>query len=308
MEQNSRILVLFSLSCILIAQFVTGVNIAGSKYLVEHIPLIFLLEMRFIIGAISLLIILVISSKTAQFLALKSMPRKAWWVLVGQGLCGGALFNLLMLSGIHYTSATMAGIITSTLPAMVILAMWLLLKTPISRKQWLCVIVAIVGLVMVNLQYSNNVTSSNSTNWLGNLLIIIAMLPEAGYYVLIKVMQVPVSALVGSIIINTINAIFVLPMLLWVHFGFITVLSVFDWLMLLVLGITSGLFYLCWSKGSEHLQAPTTGMLTALMPIFTLILSVLFLHEKITTIQMVGMLVIISSIIIANYRIRRIKA
>ncbi|QIV95928.1 EamA domain-containing membrane protein RarD [Allofrancisella inopinata] len=307
MEQDSRALVIFGLCCILVAQFVTGINITGSKYLVEHVPLIFLLEMRFIIGAISLLIILMISGKTPQVLALKSMPRKAWWVLVAQGLCGGALFNLLMLSGIHYTSATMAGIITSTLPAMVILAMWLLLKISITLKQWICVVAAIIGLIMVNLQYSHASTSVNSISWLGNLLILIAMLPETGYYVLIKVIRIPINPLIGSIIINVINAIFVLPMLLWVDFGFIKMLSMFDWVMLLILGVASGLFYLCWSKGSEYLQAPTTGMLTALMPIFTLILAVLFLNEKITIIQMIGMLVIISSIIIANYRIRRLK-
>jgi drug/metabolite transporter (DMT)-like permease len=296
---------LIGLSSILVAQFVTGINITGSKYLVEHIPLIFLLEMRFIIGAITLLFILVVTHKTHELKDLSLMPTKAWWVLIGQALAGGALFNLLMLSGIHYTSATMAGIITSTLPAIVIIAMWLLLKSPVSRLQWLCVGTAIIGLMVVNGHSPNNDSNSTGLAWWGNLLILLAMLPEAGYYVLAKIMKLPVSALVGSIAINIINAIAILPLLLWVNFDFINTLSGFDWLLLLILGFASGLFYLCWSKGCEYLSATTTGMLTALMPIFTLVLSALCLNEMISPLQLFGMGIIIVSIIIGNYRVNR---
>lgn len=296
---------LFGLSCILIAQFVTGVNITGSKYLVEHIPLIFLLEMRFIIGAVTLMMILALSRKTHELKDLHLMPQKAWWILVGQALGGGALFNLLMLSGIHYTSATMAGIITSTLPAIVILAMWLLLKSPVSRLQWICVVIAIFGLMIVNIHHPDHGDKANTLAWWGNLLILIAMVPEAGYYVLAKIMKLPISALVGSIAINVVNAIIVLPLLWWVNFDFLTQLTHFDWGLLMILGFASGTFYLCWSKGCQYLSAPTTGMLTALMPIFTLVLSALCLHEMISPLQLFGMGVIIVSIIIGNYRVNR---
>lgn len=108
---------------VLLAQLVTGINITGSKYIIETTPILVLVESRFIIGALFLTIVFLCLSKQkkqVELTAIKTLNKKQWLVLVGQALGGGALFNLIMLAGVQFTSASMAGVITSTLPAMVL--------------------------------------------------------------------------------------------------------------------------------------------------------------------------------------------
>src|SRR5690606_22089059 len=139
-------------------------------------------------------------------------------------------------------------------------------------------------------------------NLLGDLIILIALVPEALYYVITKAIPLNISPLIGSMMINIINALIILPLMFFIHYEFIPLLSLWQWCVLFILGITSGLFYLFWSKGCLHIEASTAGMMTALMPIFTLIMSWIFLSEGISFIQFIGMLFIIFSIFVGHYK------
>lgn len=48
-------------------------------------------------------------------------------------------------------------------------------------------------------------------NLLGDFIIFIAMVPEAMYYVLVKIMPLNIKPLSNALLVNIINAIFVAP-------------------------------------------------------------------------------------------------
>ncbi|QIW09868.1 DMT family transporter [Francisella sp. LA112445] len=306
-QNHTRIHILIAVIFVLLAQLVTGINITGSKYIIETTPILVLVESRFVIGALFLAIVFLFISKKkkkAEFAAIKALNKKQWLVLIGQALGGGALFNLIMLAGVQFTSASMAGVITSTLPAMILVLMFFILGVRLTSSKIICVGLAIIGLIIINI---NGMIQPKITalNLLGDFIIFIAMVPEAMYYVLVKIMPLNIKPLSNALLVNIINAIFVAPFMFFTHYDTLQNLTSLQYWIILLLGIVSGLFYLFWTKGSEFLEASTTGMMTALMPIFTLIISWLFLNETINLIQTLAMLLIIISIIIGNWKRQR---
>ncbi|MED7788143.1 DMT family transporter [Francisella sp. 19X1-34] len=310
MQQNlTKINILVAVIFILLAQLVTGINITGSKYIIETTPILVLVESRFIIGALFLVVVFLCLSKKkkkAEFAAVKTLNKKQWLVLIGQALGGGALFNLIMLAGVQFTSASMAGVITSTLPAMVLVLMFLLLGVRLTPLKIICVCLAILGLIIINI---NGIIQPKITglNLLGDFIVFLSMIPEAMYYVLVKAMPLHIKPLTNALLVNIINAVFVAPFMFCTHYDTLYKLSALQYWIILLLGIVSGLFYLFWTKGCQYLEASTTGMMTALMPIFTLILSWLFLSETINLTQTLAMFLIIGSIIVGNWRRKRRK-
>ena len=51
-----------------------------------------------------------------------------------------------------------------------------------------------------------------------------------------------------------------------------------------------------WLLGSNNIRGSSAGLTTAFMPIVTLIISYVFLNEKISIVQFVGMVLVIFSI------------
>ena len=116
-----------------LAQTIVGVNAVVGKYLSDEVPLFLFVCGRFFIGSIILLLVFNLSKETiltplyANSLDNKLSP-KEWLWLTAQALTGGLLFNLLFFGGLCFTTASSAGIISSTLPAMIAICAWVFLK------------------------------------------------------------------------------------------------------------------------------------------------------------------------------------
>ena len=252
-QSFTKLNVFVAIIFVLLAQLVTGINITGSKYIIETTPILVLVESRFIIGALFLSIVFLCLSKQkkqVELTAIKTLNKKQWLVLVGQALGGGALFNLIMLAGVQFTSASMAGVITSTLPSMVLVLMFLLLGVRLTPLKIICVCLAILGLIIINV---NGVIQPRITglNLLGDFIVFLAMVPEAMYYVLVKAMPLNITPLTNAILVNVINSVFVAPFMFFTHYDTLHNLSSLQCWIISLLGIVSGLFYLFWTKGSN---------------------------------------------------------
>ena len=293
------ILYRLSLWCAVLAQLLTAMNITGSKYLTAGMPVLFLMETRFIIGSLALAAVALARGPALQRRHIAAINTRQWLALIAQGLCAGTLFNLLILLGLQYTSASMAGVITSSLPAMVVLAMMLLLGLKPRALEWLCLGFAVLGLLIINIGGLAS-PAIGLYQLMGDGIVLLALVPESLYYVISKAVPLGMPPLLGSLLINLANALILAPILLFISYDFVASTSLLEWLLLIFLGVASGLFYLLWSRASQHIDAATTGMLTALMPVFTLLLSWLCLNEGITLVQALGMLCILISILIGN--------
>jgi len=71
-----------------------------------------------------------------------------------------------------------------------------------------------------------------------------------------------------------------------------------DWIILIILGLSSGLFYVFWYYGYKHVDGVMASLSTAIMPVATVIIAWLLLGEQLTLWQSVGMGMVIFSIAI----------
>jgi len=277
---------------LLLAQLMVGICIVGSKALLENMTPIIILTVRFIIGFIFLFIMHLIFSKE-KIRILNKLTKIDWIYIIAQALCAGALFNILLLFGLQYTSATVAGIITSTLPAIIAIFSIIFLRERINFFTGLCIIFSFIGLIIIN---AHNLFQDNTHNLFGDLIILISLIPEATYYVLCKVHKNKLPIFLISSLMNGINIPIFLLITLVAHYDMPTSMTLHQLSLLLIVGVASALFYVFWFLGCKHVPAIAAGLSTAFMPIATLIVAWVFLGEIITLYQFVGMMLVILAI------------
>lgn len=280
-----------------LAQIMVAINIVGSKYLVQFYSIFFLLATRFFIATVFLLITHYgrkLYSSQKEKLRIRNLSGSDWLYLIAQALCGGAIVNYLLLFGLHYTSANSAGIITSTLPAIIIVFSILFLREKLSWPIAVGIGFAILGLLVMN---TSNVHHDDFDGILGDALIIFALLFDAIYYILAKKHRTQLPIFIFSSLVNGLNFLitFVI-MLLLSHLPHQNI-SLHDTVILIIVGMTSGLFYIFWFLGSQSISGIMSGLMTVVLPIATVLISWLFLGEKFLPSQISGAILVLISIL-----------
>lgn len=280
---------------LVLAQAMVGVNIVSSKYLLSFAPVWFLLMMRFALAAVILWPLHWLSPARSQPLAtyFSQVTRREWGFILAQALSAGVLFNFLMLLGLNYTDANVAGIITSTLPAIIAAMSWLMLGEHMSGKKSLCIFFATAGLVLIAYDKFQGLGAQHF--WGGDLLILCSLLPEASYYILCKLHPNRLPVFLISSLMNAINAVLLGIVCFWMPMqGF--AIGGKEAIILLMLGLSSGLFYVFWFWGCQCVDGMMASLSTAIMPVATVLLAWLFLGELLTLWQFLGMGLVMFSI------------
>lgn len=288
---------------LILAQIMVGLNIVSSKYLVSSLPLLLMLALRFALAALILLPLHWLTP-ARQFTIrqhFSQLNKKDWYFILAQALTAGVLFNCLMLFGLHYTDANVAGIITSALPAIIALMSWAILAEKISAKTCLCILFATLGLFVIAWDKFHNLNVSHS--FFGDFIILLSLIPEATYYVLCKLHSNRLPVFLISSLINAINALILLPLISFYPSWDPHLITPWSWLILLILGLSSGLFYVFWYFGSQHVDGIMASLSTAIMPLATVLLAWLMLGEQLTSLQCAGMALVIFSIAIYAKRV-----
>jgi drug/metabolite transporter (DMT)-like permease len=282
---------------LILAQIMVGINIVFSKYVLSSIPILFILTLRFSLAAVILLPLHWLSpaKKLSVYSYFSRLNRRDWVFIFAQALSAGVLFNFIILCGLHYTDANVAGIITSALPAIIAVMSWIILGEKISGKKAICVGFATLGLVVIACEKLNGIKVTHS--FLGDALVLASLLPEATYYLLSKMHANTLPVFLVSSLLNGINAILLLFYLSFTPWSGLSIQG-WDWLILILLGLSSGLFYVFWYFGCQKVDGVMASLSTAVMPLATVIIAWVFLGERLTTGQGVGMGMVIFSIVV----------
>ena len=294
--KKADVMFISGLICLILSQSMVGLNIVSSKILLPHVSFMVLLTIRFTISTVLLLPIhwLSADSKIALKVHVQKLTRQDWLFLVAQALCAGILFNFLMMSGLKNTDANIAGIITSALPAIIALLSWKLLNEKFSTKTFVCIAFATLGLLIIAFN-KFKFMGENHSFW-GDSLVLLSLLPEAMYYVLCQWHTNKLPIFLTSALLNGINAIILICLLPLTDLSTIS-LNFNDWLLLLLLGFSSGLFFVFWFIGSKQVTGIMAALSTATMPVATVLLAWFVLGERLTLIQGIGMGFVLLSIL-----------
>mgnify|MGYP003627294282 CR=1 FL=1 len=238
-----------------------------------------------------------------KLLAERALLFKHWKILLLLAVLGVVNFNTFIYLGLQYTTATNATLLQSVVPSVVMLLAVLLLGQTISKLQLAGLALSLLGVLCIVLRGDLTQLLNVQINR-GDLWVLAAMLSWALYTVALNWRPVALSksALLGSTVL--VGTLVLLPVYLWELGQGQRIALVAD--NLLVLGYVaifpSVLAYFFWNYGVEKLGAPSAGLFVYLMPVFGMILSMLFLNEQPALFHLFGFVLVLAGMLLATHR------
>lgn len=276
--------------------FIWGTTFISTKILLKAMSPIEILFLRFTIGFIVLLIF--------YPHRLKVKERKQELYFAAAGLCGVTLYYLFENIALTYTFASNVGVIISIAPFFTaIFAHFFLDREKLRLQFFIGFAVAVIGIFLISFNGSSNL----KLNPLGDILAVLAAVVWAAYSVLTK--------RISGFHYNTIQAtrriffyglVFMVPALL--IFGFEPKINqliqpvILCNILFLGLG-ASALCFVTWNTAVKILGAIKTSVYIYMVPVITVITSVIVLRETITGVAIFGIVLTLSGLIISEIKI-----
>lgn len=245
------------------AMVLVGSSVAVGRLLVAGLPVYFASMVRFALAS-AVLVPLV--------LYLEGWPgvsRRGLAILFGQALCGSFLFTVCLLGGLRLTGAAQAGVISATTPAAVALFGWGLFHERLSGRTWCGLLVTVAGLVVLEV---GGTSGTGSKPLLGNALVLAAVLFEAVFLLLRRVLPDPLSPLAAAMWVSLLGLVLFLAPGLAEAASLDPALLTPGMLGALVyygLGVTA-VAYMLWFYGVVRVEAALAGAVTGVMPVAAL--------------------------------------
>jgi drug/metabolite transporter (DMT)-like permease len=287
---STRLIAYLELS---LAMIIVGSSVVVGKVITAHVPVFLASTLRLAIG----LPILVLLTRQTRF-DLRKLKARDYVALFLQALTGVFLFNVLLLYALDYTTAIDSGIITSMTPAVIGVISWLFLREHLSLNVCGGIILTVCGVLAINVFGTVTRADSGAAPLLGNLLVFGAVIGEALFTIFRKLTAERVPALASATLVTTFGLLIFLPLGVYEAIAFdFTRISTGDLLIFLYYGIgVTTMAYILWFSGVEKVPASTAAVFTGVLPVSTVILSVLILGEQSTTAHLVGLACVLGGI------------
>jgi drug/metabolite transporter (DMT)-like permease len=270
-----------------------GLYVALSKPLVAALPVFVLAFLRFGIAAVAML------PFTRRAPAEAPLSFTEHRLLFVQSFFGNFLFSLCLLNGMAQTTATAAGVVLSTLPAVVAFLSWLVLHERLSRRVVAAIVLAVGGITLLQFAKSEGAEATTSS-WLGNLLILGAVFCEATYVIIGKRLAATRTPLRVSALINLWGLALITPFGLWqLQQVDLATLSVPIWGLLVFYSIAASLVAVwLWMTGLKHIPANQAGVFTVALPITAAVVGVVAFGESFTPLHAGALLLAASGVVL----------
>ena len=291
--------------CLALSMALVGSYVALSKPLALIFPVLLLAWLRFGIGGVAMLHWL---KKPASEPPLTPRTRR---LLFLESFLGNFLFTVCMITGVKLTSAVSAGVILAAIPAAVAVLSWLFLRERVAPRVWAGVACAVVGIALVSLfknelpaldQSAPAAQNTSQVAWLGNLLLIGAVLCEASYAVIGKSLTASLSPRRISALINGWGFVLSTPFGLWLAWRFdFGAVPASMWVLLVFYALAACMWTVwLWMTGLKSVPAAQAGVFTVLLPISAAAVGVVALGERLSTLQLLAYGVALTGVLLAT--------
>jgi drug/metabolite transporter (DMT)-like permease len=274
------------------AMAMVGANVAVAKAASPYVPVFIFALIRFGVAVI----VLVPLAWAEKGRALSQASRTEWRDMVLQALFGTILYMFFLLYGVKYTSALSAGIITSTVPAIVAALAVLMLGERFGSRRVAALALAVLGIAAVNTANAAPGVAPNPL--LGNLLIAGAVISEGLFIIYAKRSAANLPLYRMTLAINLIGLVAVAP-----FSG--AALMAFDWssvpppiwLLPVFYSLTSSVIAMVfWYRGLAEVPASEAAIFTSTFPISAVAVSLAFLGEELQWAHAFGLICVLTAI------------
>lgn len=277
-----------------LASSIWGGTFVVSKYILNYIPPLTLITLRYILAVLALFIFIKFISKEK----LKKITKKDGFLFLLIGFIGYFLSISLQFLGTKLTDAHTGSVLTASTPAFTIIFAKLILKEKITLKKFISLLIASLG-VLVVIGYGG----SKGFNFLGDLALIGAAITWALLSVLVKIASKNNSSLIVTAYAIFIGLIFTIPFTVFeLKSTPITYINLNIILGLIYIGVIStAIAFFLWNKGLEMVDTGIGSLFFFFQPLVGSFLGWFLLNEKLGMNFFIGGVLILSSVFVVSY-------
>lgn len=234
---------------------------------------------------------------------LPALPRRDWLLLVLQAGAGAIGYTALLMAGLREASAGDAAIIVGMLPLVSALFAVLALGERPTVPLGLALAVALAGVVL-----ATGEGGAQQGSWLGNALVLGAVVCESLFILLNRKMATNVAPLALSVLMTVIGfamsvvaALFEAPWNLAYDDGAMLAIAYYA-----LVPTVAG--YLLWYAGAARVGAAEASLMTAVAPVSALFLAAVVLHEPVAPAQLAGAACVLGAVLAYGVAGRAVSA
>lgn len=287
---------------VILCQVIVGSSYPIAKAAIDTIPAWILACVTLAIASIILLPIASIIEKTKW----TKFGLVNWYKVGVQSLCACVLYTIFLFFALSHASATVAGIFNGLSPALVFILAPFLVKERLNLKKGLAIIVAIAAVVIISVDFSSSSSSAGGTNLLGVVFLLLSVSSNALFAIFSKKFSVDLKPWTASAGVCFTGFLITLP------FGIYEVITkkfAFDMFFengnlpatLYYAVFVWAAAYVFWYYGIPKVAATFGGIAQAIVPIAAALSAVIFFHEAVRTVDVIGLVLIILSVVVSVF-------
>lgn len=275
------------------AMAIVGSSVVVGKILIARFPVFLGAGLRFAIASVVLLPMLITREK-----GLPSIPRRDWSFLFLQALTGVFLFSIFLLYGLKWTTAAESGIISSTTPAVLGLMSFLFLKERLTWPKVTGIGFTLFGIIAINLIGTTASADRGTNPLLGNLLVMGAVVGEALFTILRKMVSDRVTPLASATVMSLLGLAMFLPFAIYEAQGFdFSRTTIAGWFPAIYYGIVvTVVAFLLWFRGVSEVPASTAAVFTGVWPVSAVLSAYVVLQEPFSLSHVFGVICVLVGI------------
>lgn len=225
-----------------------------------------------------------------------------WKALLGMGILGISLFNMIIYLGLRYTTAVNGVLIHSSQPVVIVLLSWMLLGDRISKRQGVGIAVSLAGvLVLVSQGDIENLLGLSFNR--GDIVMALGVPVWGLYTILLRRKPAGLNPIGLLAVLFAIGTVILAPGYiaaeLWVRPQ--VNLNLVSMGGLLYVGLISSVLGLVfYNNGVAALGPAVAGLFLHLIPVFTIVLAWLILGEALQWYHFPGVALIFGGIFLTT--------
>ena len=226
-----------------------------------------------------------------------------WKWLLLMAASGVGIFHSFVYTGLQTTTVLNAGLMMAVCPIIIPGIAYLIHRDRLTMRQFMGIVASVIGVVFIITRADLELLMSLKISS-GDLWFLAAVPMWAFYSVIIKDKPQGLSSRAMMLAITGVGTLMMLPLYLWeldrlggVPINVSTVVSV-----AYVSVFASVIAYFAWNKGVGDVGAIKAGPFLHLMPVFSALLAMIFLGERLEPFHFPGIAMIVLGIALTTWK------
>ena len=276
--------------------FWAGNFIVGKIAFIDNVPPFSLTFFRWL-----LVWLILIPFTYKELFKLKKIILQNTPLLFFLGLTSVGLFNSFIYNALNFTQVINASLFNAVIPAAIILFCFLFKLDKTNKYQLIGLVITILGILSIITKLNLNILLTLDFNR-GDLLMIGAVITWGIYSAFLKKRKFEVSLLTFVHILCTFGLITLVPQFLYEFLQGQTVIintNLIYSLLYLAIFPSIGSYY-CWAGAVSIIGANRAGIFLSLIPLFSVIMAILFFNEKFQYYHFIGSILTLFGLFLSN--------